>query len=94
MFSCPLGREINLPEPVIKIPHPDVVFRPLRPVLVTPFWIARREEDRTPALQAHVDVVAQFDRRLRGVAATSPTRSGAGARMAQRVAIGGAGFVL
>ena len=63
-----------LPEPVTKIPQPDVVFRPLRPALVTPFWIAWREEDRSPALQAYVDVVAQFDRRLGGVAATSPAR--------------------
>ncbi len=60
-----------LPEPVTKIPHPDVVFRPLSPVLVTPFWIAWREEDRAPALQGYVDVVAQFDRRRRGAGATS-----------------------
>jgi DNA-binding transcriptional LysR family regulator len=63
-----------LPEPVAKIPHAEVVFRPIRPALVTPFWIAWREEDRAPALQAYVNVVAQFERRLRGVAATSPTR--------------------
>jgi DNA-binding transcriptional LysR family regulator len=53
-----------LPEPVTKIPHPEVVFRPIRPALVTPFWIAWREEDRAPALQAYVNVVAQFELRL------------------------------
>ncbi len=55
----------SCPSQVTKSPHPEVVFRPIRPALVTPFWIAWREEDRAPALQAYVNVVAQFERRLR-----------------------------
>jgi len=54
-----------LPEPVKKIPHPNVVFRPVSPVLVTPFWIAWREENRSEPLKAYVDVVADFNRRVR-----------------------------
>jgi len=60
-----------LPEPVNNIPHPQVVFRPLRPTLITPFWIAWREENKSAALKAYVNVVADFDQRMR-----SPARRG------------------
>ncbi|CAN5360822.1 LysR substrate-binding domain-containing protein [soil metagenome] len=57
-----------LPEPVAKTPHPDVVFLPIRPALVTPFWIAWREEDQSEALKSYIDVVSKFDRRRRSPA--------------------------
>ncbi len=54
-----------LPEPVKKIPHPKVVFRPVTPTLVTPFWVAWREENYSAALRSYVDVIELFDRRMR-----------------------------
>ncbi len=54
-----------LPEPVKEIPHRDIVFRPINPATVTPFWVAWREENESPALKAYVDVIAEFDRRMR-----------------------------
>ena len=56
-----------LPEPVKKIRHPKVVFRPIKPALVTPFWIAWREENTSAALRAYVDLVEQFGRSMRCV---------------------------
>lgn len=57
-----------LPEPVRKIPHRDVVFRPISPAVVAPFWVARREDNEFPALQAHVEVVAESVERMRSPA--------------------------
>ncbi|MDQ6655719.1 MAG: LysR family substrate-binding domain-containing protein, partial [Verrucomicrobiota bacterium] len=57
-----------LPEPVKKIPHPEVVFRPVNPAVVTPFWVAWRDDNQSLALKGYVDVVGQFDQRLRSPA--------------------------
>lgn len=67
-----------LPEPVMKIPHPDVVFRSISPEVVTPFWVAWREENASPALKAYVAVVAELEQRMRSPAQRSrkaPARS-------------------
>jgi DNA-binding transcriptional LysR family regulator len=57
-----------LPEPVKKIPHPGIVFRPVTPAVVTSFWVAWREENPSPALKGYVEVVGEFEGRLRSPA--------------------------
>ncbi|MDQ6765180.1 MAG: LysR substrate-binding domain-containing protein [Verrucomicrobiota bacterium] len=54
-----------LPAPVKKLPHPDVVFRPVSPPIVTPFWVAWREDVGFPAIEAYVSVVTDFNKRMR-----------------------------
>ena len=54
-----------LPEPVKRLPHPNVVFRPVTPPLLTPFWVAWREDSGFPAIDAYAEVVADYSARIR-----------------------------
>ncbi len=54
-----------LPEPVKRLPHDNVVFRPVRPPILTPFWVAWREGTGFSAIEAYVAVVTDYNRRMR-----------------------------
>lgn len=46
-----------LPEPAKRLPHANVVFRPISPPVITPFWVAWNDEKTFPEVQEFVKVV-------------------------------------
>ena len=54
-----------LPEPVKRVPHQNVVFRPVSPPIVTPFWVAWREDSGFPAIDAYAAVVTAHGAKTR-----------------------------
>jgi DNA-binding transcriptional LysR family regulator len=57
------GLGVALPEPATKLPHDNVVFRPIKPPIVTPFWVAWREDNKFPAIEAYVKVLEDYEKR-------------------------------
>jgi hypothetical protein len=54
-----------VPEQLRKLEHENVVFRPLSPTVGTEGCIAWRNENRSAALQAYVQIVEQVGRSIR-----------------------------
>src|SRR5437762_5940832 len=54
-----------LPDQVKKLPHENVVFRPLSPTVVTESCIAWKAENRSAALKAYVHIVKERSASLR-----------------------------
>ncbi len=46
-----------LPDQVRKLPHADVVFREVRPQVLTESCIAWKAENPSPALRAYIDII-------------------------------------
>jgi DNA-binding transcriptional LysR family regulator len=54
-----------VPEQLKKLPHDNVVFRPLNPTVVTEGCVAWKNENPSAALQAYVQIVEQVGHSIR-----------------------------
>lgn len=54
-----------VPEQIKKLPHKNVVFRPVKPAVVTEACVAWKGENPSAPLQAYVEIVERVGRRMR-----------------------------